>query len=84
MRTGGSDRAQQNDLFNAASPSQLRFPMKVLSSFLAALSLTALVSAADNQSTTDVRINNLINYNDAISVGTTNYTNTLTYTVVSQ
>jgi hypothetical protein len=34
--------------------------------------------------TTDVRINNLINYNDAISAGTTNYTNTLTYTVVSQ
>src|SRR5262245_17810882 len=34
--------------------------------------------------TTDVRVQNLINYNDAISAGTTNYTNTLTYTVVAQ
>jgi hypothetical protein len=34
--------------------------------------------------TTDLRILNLINYNDAISAGTTDYTNTLTYTVVAQ
>ena len=34
--------------------------------------------------TTDVRVVNLINYNDAISAGTTDYTNTLTYTVVAQ
>ena len=34
--------------------------------------------------TTDVRIQNLINYNDASSAGTTNYTNTLTYSVVVQ
>ena len=34
--------------------------------------------------TTDVRVLNLINYNDAISAGTTDYTNTLTYTVVAQ
>ena len=34
--------------------------------------------------TTDVRIQNLMNYDDAISAGTTNYTNTLTYTVVAQ
>lgn len=34
--------------------------------------------------TTDVKIQNLINYDDAISAGTTNYTNTLTYTVVTQ
>ena len=33
---------------------------------------------------TDVRVQNLINYNDAASAGTTNYTNTLTYTVVAQ
>ncbi|MBI3540503.1 MAG: hypothetical protein HY076_09545, partial [Candidatus Eisenbacteria bacterium] len=29
--------------------------------------------------TTDVRVQNLINYNDAITAGPTNYTNTLTY-----
>jgi len=34
--------------------------------------------------TTDVRVQNLINYDDAISAGTTDYTNTLTYTVVAQ
>ena len=34
--------------------------------------------------TTDVRVQNLINYNDAVGGGTTNYTNTLTYTVVVQ
>lgn len=34
--------------------------------------------------TTDVRVQNLINYNDAASAGTTDYTNTLTYTVVAQ
>jgi len=34
--------------------------------------------------TTDIRVQNLINYNDAISAGATNYTNTLTYTVVAQ
>jgi len=34
--------------------------------------------------TTDVRVQNLINYNDASGGGATNYTNTLTYTVVSQ
>ena len=33
---------------------------------------------------TDVRVQNLINYNDAAAAGTTNYTNTLTYTVVAQ
>ena len=33
---------------------------------------------------TDVRVQNLINYNDAAGGGTTNYTNTLTYTVVAQ
>ena len=33
---------------------------------------------------TDVRVQNLINYNDAATAGTTNYTNTLTYTVVAQ
>jgi hypothetical protein len=34
--------------------------------------------------TTDIRINNLINYNDGAGPGVTNYTNTLTYTVVTQ
>jgi hypothetical protein len=34
--------------------------------------------------TTDVRIQNLIGYDDAGTAGTTNYTNTLTYTVVTQ
>ncbi|HVP14341.1 MAG TPA: hypothetical protein VMS88_02285 [Terriglobales bacterium] len=34
--------------------------------------------------TTDVRVQNLINYNDAVTAGTTSYTNTLTYTVVTQ
>ena len=34
--------------------------------------------------TSDIRIQNLINYPDAGSAGTTNYTNTLTYTVVVQ
>jgi hypothetical protein len=33
--------------------------------------------------TTDVRIQNIGNYDDAAGAGTTNYTNTLTYTVVS-
>ncbi len=32
----------------------------------------------------DIRIDNLINYPDAGSAGTTNYTNTLTYTVMVQ
>jgi len=31
-----------------------------------------------------VRVQNLINYNDAAAAGTTDYTNTLTYTVVAQ
>lgn len=34
--------------------------------------------------TTDVRIQNLINYDDGAGPGVTNYTNTLTYTVVTQ
>jgi len=34
--------------------------------------------------TSDIRVNNLINYDDASSAGTTNYTNTLTYSVVVQ
>ena len=34
--------------------------------------------------TTDVRVQNLFAYDDAITAGTTNYTNTLTYTVVAQ
>ena len=34
--------------------------------------------------TTDVRVQNLINYNDGSGAGTTDYTNTLTYTVISQ
>ena len=34
--------------------------------------------------TTDVRVQNLFNYDDAITAGTTNYTNTLTYSVVVQ
>ncbi len=34
--------------------------------------------------TTDVRVQNLFNYDDALGGGTTNYTNTLTYTVVAQ
>jgi hypothetical protein len=34
--------------------------------------------------TTDVMIQNLFNYSDAIGAGTTDYTNTLTYTVVAQ
>jgi hypothetical protein len=34
--------------------------------------------------TTDVRVQNLFAYNDANGGGTTNYTNTLTYTVVTQ
>jgi hypothetical protein len=34
--------------------------------------------------TTDVRVQNLINYNDLSGGGATSYTNTLTYTVVSQ
>ena len=34
--------------------------------------------------TTDVRVQNLINYDDAITAGTTNYTTTLTDTVVAQ
>ena len=34
--------------------------------------------------TTDVRVQNLINYNDGAGPGVTNYTNTLTYTVVTQ
>lgn len=33
---------------------------------------------------TDVLVQNLMNYDDAIAAGTTNYTNTLTYTVVAQ
>jgi len=33
---------------------------------------------------TDVKVQNLFNYDDGISAGTTNYTNTLTYTVVVQ
>lgn len=34
--------------------------------------------------TTDVRVENIINYDDALGAGTTSYTNTLTYTVVAQ
>lgn len=34
--------------------------------------------------TTDVRVQNLFNYDDAITAGATNYTNTLTYSVVVQ
>ncbi len=34
--------------------------------------------------TTDIRVQNLFGYNDANGGGTTNYTNTLTYTVVTQ
>ena len=34
--------------------------------------------------TTDVKIQNINAYNDAPGGGTTNYTNTLTYTVVTQ
>ena len=34
--------------------------------------------------TTDVRVQNLIGYDDSASPGVTNYTNTLTYTVVTQ
>ena len=34
--------------------------------------------------TTDVRVNNLINYDDAAAAGTTSYTNTLTYSVIVQ
>jgi hypothetical protein len=34
--------------------------------------------------TTDIRVQNLFNYNDVPGGGTTNYTNTLTYTVVVQ
>ena len=34
--------------------------------------------------TTDVRVQNLFNYNDAVGGGTTSYSNTLTYTVVAQ
>ncbi len=34
--------------------------------------------------TTDIRIQNLMNYDDAMGGGTTNYVNTLTYTVVAQ
>lgn len=34
--------------------------------------------------TTDVRVQNLIGYNDGAGPGVTNYTNTLTYTVVTQ
>jgi hypothetical protein len=34
--------------------------------------------------TTDIRIQNLINYPDAGSAGTSSYSNTLTYTVVTQ
>ena len=34
--------------------------------------------------TTDLRVQNLFAYNDANGAGTTNYTNTLTYTVVTQ
>ena len=34
--------------------------------------------------TSDIRIQNIGNYNDAVGGGTTNYTNTLTYTVVAQ
>ena len=33
--------------------------------------------------TTDIKIQNLLNYNDAAGGGTTNYTNTLTFTVIS-
>ncbi len=34
--------------------------------------------------TTDIRIQNLMNYDDTAGGGTTDYTNTLTYTVVAQ
>lgn len=34
--------------------------------------------------TTDVRVDNLFNYEDGIGAGTTDYTNTLTYSVIAQ
>jgi hypothetical protein len=34
--------------------------------------------------TTDIRVQNLFSYDDAVGGSTTNYTNTLTYTVVAQ
>jgi len=34
--------------------------------------------------TTDIRVNNLFSYDDAAAAGTTNYTNTLTYSVIVQ
>ncbi|WP_289445434.1 hypothetical protein, partial [Klebsiella pneumoniae] len=34
--------------------------------------------------TTDLRIQNLISYDDPLGIGVTNYTNTLIYTVVAQ
>lgn len=34
--------------------------------------------------TTDIRIQNLINYDDAVGAGVTSYTNTLLYTIVAQ
>ena len=34
--------------------------------------------------TTDIRVDNLFNYEDGIGAGTTDYTNTLTYSVIAQ
>lgn len=46
---------------------------------------TSAVSQSTWQTvTTDVRVQNLMAYSDALGGGTTNYTNTLTYTVVAQ
>ena len=45
---------------------------------------TTAVQNAWQTVSSDIHINNLINYPDAASAGTTNYTNTLTYTVVVQ
>jgi hypothetical protein len=45
---------------------------------------TGAVQHAFLDVSTDVRVQNLLNYDDAAGGGTTNYTNTLTYTVVAQ
>jgi len=45
---------------------------------------TTVAQGAWRTITTDVRVENLFNYDDALGGGTTNYTNTLTYTVLAQ
>jgi hypothetical protein len=45
---------------------------------------TTVPQSAWKTVTTDVRVQNLFNYNDAVGGGTTDYTNTLTYTVIAQ